>query len=284
LKTACLLCLGTYVAVIGIFIVSAMASSVSVMALPGRLLADLGASFQQSGGGVVALAFILGTAFVAFAVFPKEGTIPKADTSPAPASAANDFAAAWATLPRTDLGIPADGAKVVVVKFNDYQCGGCRVTHEWYKPILEKFQQSHPGAVKYVLKDWPWSGKCNFFLDAGAPAHSGACDAAAAVRMARDRGPAKITEMEDWLFANQVTLTPESVRAAAEKILSVKDYNREYADKLAGIRQDVADGGALKITTTPTLFINGVRVDHELMPASYFEMAIQLELNKAAGK
>jgi protein-disulfide isomerase len=182
-------------------------------------------------------------------------------------------------MPRVDLGIPADGARVIVVKFNDYQCPGCRSTHEWYEPVLQKFEESHPGAVKYVLKDWPWDAECNFN---GGTLHDAACEAAAAVRMARDRGKDKELEMEDWIYANQ-TATPDAVRAAAEKFMPGLNFAREYPQKLIGVRQDIADGGALGIRSTPTLFINGVRIE-DLMPASYFEMAIQLELDKASGK
>ena len=180
-----------------------------------------------------------------------------------------------------NLGIPADGAKVIVVKWNDYQCPGCRETHEWYKPILAKFQKSHPGAVKYVVKDWPWHSRCNF--NTQATMHPGACEGAAAVRMARDRGKAKEEEMEAWLYGNQATLSPASVKAAAQTILGVTDFDKEYNAKLADIRRDVADGGALSIRSTPTLFINGVRIE-QLMPPAYFELAIQLELDKAGGK
>ncbi|HLF96117.1 MAG TPA: thioredoxin domain-containing protein, partial [Methylococcaceae bacterium] len=113
----------------------------------------------------------------------------------------------------------------------------------------------------------------------------GACEAAAAVRMARDRSAAKEMEMQEWLYANQPDLTPETVKAAAERIAGVTDFAREYTQKLPDIKKDIADGTALSIANTPTLFINGVRVvGGQLMPASYFELAIQLELNKAAGK
>ncbi len=146
-------------------------------------------------------------------------------------------------------------------------------------PILAKFQQSNPGAVKYVLKDWPWNTKCNFNTP-GERCMPAACEAAAAVRMARDHGKAKEEEMETWLWGNQPTMSPATVKAAAERILGVKDFEGEYAKKVADIRRDVADGGALRIKSTPTLFINGVRIE-ALMPAQYFELAIQLELNKA---
>ena len=41
LKTYCILCIGTYVAVIGLFLVSGATNSVPMTRLPGRLAADL---------------------------------------------------------------------------------------------------------------------------------------------------------------------------------------------------------------------------------------------------
>ena len=37
------------------------------------------------------------------------------------------------------MPVPADGAKVVIVKFNDYQCPACKLTYETYKQILAKY-------------------------------------------------------------------------------------------------------------------------------------------------
>jgi protein-disulfide isomerase len=189
-----------------------------------------------------------------------------------------NFAAAWAKQPRVDLGIPANGAKVVIVKFNDFMCPSCRQAEVFYKPILEKFAKSNPGAVKYVVKDWPWNRNCNFNTASTISGHEGACNAAAAARMARDRG--KYDEMVEWLYANQGT-TAAAIRSAAERILGVKDFDAEYAKKLPDIRRDIADGGALRITSTPTFFINGVRLPEGTIPAAYFELAISLELKRA---
>ncbi|HEX5070419.1 MAG TPA: vitamin K epoxide reductase family protein [Vicinamibacterales bacterium] len=281
LKHLCVLCLGTYASVIGIFIVSGTASTVPVRELPARMFGDAKKALEDPFPLALLGALLLSVG-LAVTNFPKEGTVPGADlASPA---ATDDFAAAWARMPRLDLGIPADGAKVVVVKFNDFQCPACGQTYFWYKPVLEKFEKTNPGAVKMVLKDWPWNAKCNFTLQPGQ-GHTAACEAAAAVRMARDQGPAKEVEMEEWLYNNQPSMMPDTVKAAAERILGITDFDRQFALKIPDIKKDVADGAALKIGETPTLFINGVRVvGRGLMPASYFELAIQLELDKAAGK
>ena len=100
-----------------------------------------------------------------------------------------------------------------------------------------------------------------------------------AARMAQDRG--KGQEMVDWLFANQNT-TPANVRQAAAKILGVTDFDREYALKLPQIKMDIADGGVLNIDGTPTYFVNGVRLPGPGLDASYFELAIALELKRPA--
>ncbi len=279
LKTACVLCLGTYASVIGIFLVAGSTTKVPLGQLPGRLGRDFGAALKNPSALVAILAILGGTGAVA-ASFPKEGTRP---VPPAPtAEQAGSFEAAWAQQPRIDLGIPADGAKVVIVKFNDYQCPGCRQAHDYYKPVLEKFAQSHPGAVKQIVKDWPWDNQCNFNAPT-ATGHPGSCAAAAAVRIAHDVSAAKATEMEDWIWANQQTLTRASVKASAERILGINDFDRRYDQKLPDIRKDIADGGALTIRSTPTFFINGVRVE-QILPPAFFEQAIQLELNKTAGK
>ncbi len=233
LKTACLLCLGTYVCVVGLFITSGVTSSMSVSQLPPRFFRDLGTSLRRPLAVVFALLLLGGIGYAA-AVFPREGTRPQAPTTAIPADAVAAFTEAWAQQRRVDLGIPAGGAKVVVVKFNDYECPPCGATFAWYKPVFEKFEKTNPGAVKVVFKDWPWNSRCNFNLTPGAPAHPGACDGAAAVRMAQDRGKAKELEMQEWLYANQPTMTPATVKAAAERILGREGLRRRVRAETPG--------------------------------------------------
>jgi uncharacterized membrane protein/protein-disulfide isomerase len=277
LRTGCVLCMSTYVAVIGIFITSGASRRMSLGSLPPRLGPDLSALFSQSGALAAALLY-LGGAVALVAFFPREGITPTATPAAPGASVEKAFADAWFQQPRLNLGIPTDGALVVVVKFNDYQCPGCKQTHDWYAPILARYAEERPGAVKMVVKDWPWNMKCNFNIS--ITLHPGACEAAAAVRMAADRG--KADEMEAWLYGNQLTLTADTVKEAAGRLLGVTDFDREYALKLPDIQRDIADGGALSVTSTPTLFINGVRVPgNGLMPPEYFDLAIKLELERA---
>ena len=68
------------------------------------------------------------------------------------------------------------GAKVVIVKFSDYMCPACRQTHEYYKPVIAKYQGQ---GLKAVLKHYPLEPECNPNVPTGN--HFASCEAAAAV-------------------------------------------------------------------------------------------------------
>jgi protein-disulfide isomerase len=192
------------------------------------------------------------------------------------------------------LGISPGTAKVIVVKFNDWLCPMCKGMALAYQPVLDKYQKSDPGAVKVVLKDWPWNTDCNFKAGRTLPGHEGACSAAVAVRLARDHG--KGDAMIDWIFSNQERLDQLGVSGAGAQAsqmirdqvatqLGIKDFDHEAGPKTVDIRRDVADGSALNVTSTPTFFINGVRIpDGQTLAPEYFDLAIQIELKKAGAK
>src|SRR5579871_2922354 len=294
LRHICLLCAATYVCVIGIFVTTALSTSGRVAALPLRLLEDLRHMTAKPFASMVAVLFLAGAASVV-AFFPKEGTMVKAAQTPA-APLSNDaetaFRTAWAQQPRKDLGIPADGAKVIVVKFNDWLCPSCKFWHQTYKPLLDRYQKEHPGEIKYVVKDYLWNSRCNSFLQQSISGHEGSCEAAVAVRIARDKG--KGDEMIDWLFANQQRLVqmgisspdpkspsnPASMEIKREATtmlgISMDEFDREYPQRVNDIRRDESDGAAVGVNGTPTYFVNGVRAEANggALPIQYFEMAL----------
>ena len=285
LRTGCLLCIGTYVSVLGIFLVSSASATMSMTQLPGRLFRDLRTLISQPATMLVAILFVAGAAS-AIAFFPKEGSVPASAVTTQSADMDKAFADAWFQQNRVNLGIPTDGAKVLIVKFIDWQCPSCKAAHFAYKPILEEFEKSNPGAVKQVIKDYPLNNRCNYGVS--TEMHPAACEEAAAVRMVREKG--KETELVEWMFGMpgelQVRRTPDMVKAEVTKLIGVTDFDREYAARLPAIKQDAADGGALRVSQTPTYFINGIRAqtDQGWLPPHYFGLAIKLELDKAAGK
>ncbi len=277
LKTVCLVCLTTYAAVIGLFLVSGAATPFSMMSLPRRALGDLKALAASPVAIAVAVLF-LGGAATTLAFFPRQVPLAAAG-EPAPAigqEQRTELERFMATAVRIPLVIPTGGAKVLIVKFNDYQCPACSQSYLAYKPILEKYLSANPGQVRLVMKDYPLNPDCNPNL--GAMMHPAACDAAVAVRLARLHG--RGDQMEEWLYTHQEQMTTASVRQAARDIGLVTDFEAKYASTLESVKSDIALGKTLNVRQTPTFFINGVKVDGAWAP-QFFDQAIAYELEHA---
>ena len=170
----------------------------------------------------------------------------------------------------------AEGAKVLIVKFADFQCPACGQAFLAYKPIIAKYAASHPGQVKVVHKDFPLNPNCNAAVN--TMLHPWACDAAVAVRLARTH--TRGDQLEDYLYTNQKDMTPESLRKATVDVGQVTDFDAKYAATLEQVKSDIALGQQLKVNQTPTFFINGVKIDGAWAP-QFFEQAIAYELAHA---
>jgi protein-disulfide isomerase len=153
--------------------------------------------------------------------------------------------------------IPVDvSAPVIIVKFNDYQCPPCKQTYDLYKPLHEKWDREAPGQVKWVTKNFPLEPECNATVQ--RQVHQFACEAAAGVMMARQHN--KGEALEDWIFANQPTLTLEGLKQAIRDIGAVTDFDTQYPRVLNDIKTDTQLGGLLGVNSTPTFFFNGVKI------------------------
>ena len=293
LGTGCLLCIGTYVSVLGIFITAGITSSMSVARIPSRLSTDVRAITARPPLLLVALIYLVGSATV-MAFFPKEtlvssgsATSSAAAQAPVAKSLEAMFTDAWWKMPRVDVGVPRDGAKVLVVKFIDWQCPSCRAAHYAYKPIFEKFAKSHPGQVKQVIRDFPLTPKCNYAVQ--QVIHQAACEAAVGARMMRDKG--REDEFVDWIFTvpDQQRVTASEFRAKVTSLLGLSEaeFDKQYTTRIEAVKRDIADGVALKVGSTPTYYVNGViaqgpnaRGQLTWLPAELFELALRLELEK----
>jgi uncharacterized membrane protein/protein-disulfide isomerase len=284
LKTYCVLCFITYAAVIGLFVVTGAATSFPMTTLPRRAMRDMRVFITSPLAIIMAALFFAGAA-TTLAFFPREaaggasqGTQATTTTAPPPSAAqTSEFERVMATAPRVPIAIPTDGAKVLIVDFSDFQCPFCRQAFYAYKPILQKYEAQQPGAVKFVLKDYPLDSECNVNVAGGGP-HPSACEAAVAVRLAQRQN--RLEAMEEWLFANQPSLTPPVVRQAARDVGQINDFDAKYAFTLDLVKGDIALGHQLGVRSTPTLFINGVKFEGVLAP-QYFDQAIAYELKHA---
>src|SRR4029077_18771936 len=99
----------------------------------------------------LAVLFFAGAA-TTLAFFPREGVSASSDPAAAAATAPvptqdqrSEFERWYASQPRVPLIVPAEGAKVLVVKFNDFQCPACGQSYLQYKPIFAKYEAEEPG-------------------------------------------------------------------------------------------------------------------------------------------
>jgi protein-disulfide isomerase len=136
----------------------------------------------------------------------------------------------------------AASGKVTLVEFADYECPHCKRLQPVLRQILDEFK----GDVKLYFKHYP------------LPQHTNARLAAEAAVAAQKQG--KFWQYEDKLWANQDSLSPaEMEKYAKESGLDLAKFRQDLDDKATKerVQKDRADGSALGLTSTPTLYING---------------------------
>ena len=282
LHVVCVLCLTTYAAVIGLFLVTGAATSIPMMSLPRRAASDVKKLVTRPIALVLALVWIGGAA-TALAFFPRDNSGSVAAAQVAEPAAGGGGGQGQSELerflqqsPRVPLVIPAEGAKVLIVEFHDLQCPACRQAYLQYKPIYAKYQAADPNAIRLVKKDFPLNTDCNNTIP--QTLHPSACDAAVAVRLAREHN--RGDQMEEWLFTHQDQMTPQTVRQAAHDVGGVTDFDAKYAVAMDGVKADIAMAKQLHVNQTPTFFLNGIKIDGMMRPDA-FDQAIAYELAHA---
>jgi protein-disulfide isomerase len=146
---------------------------------------------------------------------------------------------------------PAD-ARVTVVEYSDFQCPYC----QQLQPSLRALASSYP-QVRFVFKDFPLVKN-----------HPWAMTAAIAARCAYQQKSGAFWKFHDAIFDNQNAITPENVRQkmlefAAAAGLNTSAVRTCMASPQAAwaVEANVQEGHALKVSSTPTMFVNGRRMN-----------------------
>ena len=272
LKEICPLCVTTYLAVIGLFLASGATNRDSGSVVARRAIGDLGAMATTPIALAIALVFTGGAAS-AIAFFPRPSMErPVIAAQPLTEDQKSDLERWWNVQPRVPLPISNDGAKVLLVKFSDYQCPACRATYFAYEGLLAKYKD-RPKDFKYVMQHFPLSSQCNPAVK--VVMHPASCAAAAAVVMAGPNGTAD--KLNDWLFLHQEQLSPSRVRDAAKDVGGISDFDAGYTNALNEVRKEGELGGTLHIDQTPTYFLNGRKIAPAIT-AEAMDYLIELEL------
>lgn len=275
LKEVCPLCVLTYLAVVGTATVSGVTHRTRLAELPRRLTGDVGELLTSRTSLSVAAVFIV-LAISTTILFPRPEVRPAVQPlPPLPANQRTELERWFDLQPKVELPYSAEGARVLIVKFNDYQCPPCRGTYFAYESVLEKYKE-RPNEVRFLLKHFPLNPKCNPAVTNSV--HPAACEAAAAAEMARSTGA--FDKLSDWFYLHQDELTPATVRRAAAQIAGIADFDARYAKALEQVRADATTGAKLGVTSTPTFFINGRKVPSLTPPA--LDALIEYELRRGS--
>jgi len=167
---------------------------------------------------------------------------------------------------RTD-DAPAKGpetAPVTIAEFSEFQCPFCLKAD----PTLKRITEVYKDHVRVVWKHYPLS------------IHENAMDAALAAEAARNQN--RFWEYHDKLFANQERLEVAQLQQYAKDIgLDMDRFERDRLspDTKKRVEADVAEADALRVSGTPSFFING-RFVRGAQPFEVLAKIIDEELTK----
>ena len=152
--------------------------------------------------------------------------------------------------------IQATNEKAVLVEFGDFQCPACGTYHTLVKQLTVDFKDN----LTFVFRNFPLSQHAN------AKPSSYAAEAAGL--------QGKYWEMHDYLFENQgkwSTMSdpkPFFTDYAKTLKLDIKKFESDMAGSAvkAKVDKDYQDGVAINIDSTPTFYLNGVKIS---VPSNY---------------
>lgn len=202
-------------------------------------------------GGVIALTFFL--LFTAWKISTKPKTSQKNEIK----ISQND----WVQGAKSD--------SVVLVEYSDFQCPACRV----YFPIINQLNEKYKKSLKFVYRHFPLSQHSNSHAAAQAAEAAGAQD--------------KFFELHDLLFEKQDEWAEKSnayeiFEGYAKSLkLDLKKFKKDFASSeiVDKVKKDEESGMTFGVNSTPTFFLNGVKLDSP-QNLSEFEKLITDELNK----
>jgi protein-disulfide isomerase len=165
---------------------------------------------------------------------------------------------------------PARGpanAPVTIVEFTDFQCPACAAM----QPVLDEVLKTYGDKVRFVVRDFPLI------------MHANAKKAAEAANAANAQG--KFFEYTALLFKRQKALDVPSLKKYASEIGLDRarfDAALDSGSFAAEVRHDISDGEMYGIESTPTIFINGVKL--EVLSTEALRAAIDRALGSAPPK
>ena len=160
------------------------------------------------------------------------------------------------------LGAPAGKAVMTITEFADFRCIHCKHA----APVLKAFVSAHPDA-RLEYYSWPLDGECNTSI---SQTNGASCLLARAVHCAaKVGGPHGGWRAHQFVFENQEAWsTKGAIEGRMTEIAKAAGITSEQLvactqtpEAKEAVEKQAAAGTALSIQGTPTIYVNGKKLD-----------------------
>lgn len=154
-----------------------------------------------------------------------------------------------------------------LIEFSDFLCPVCQRASKMNPIILA----SHRRDARFIFKHFPLDTACNNRVS--RMVHPGACQVAAASECAHLQGMF-------WPFHDRIFEEGHDYKIANLEVDAVKlGLNREQfkvcmssGEGMEAVKRDIAEAAKIRVTSTPTFLINGVRITGVIKPAMFEDL------------
>jgi protein-disulfide isomerase len=149
-------------------------------------------------------------------------------------------------------------AKVVIVEYGDFQCPGCGNLHPAVKTASEKYKDD----ALFIFRNFPLTQ-----IHPNAKAAAAAAEAAGLSGKYWEMHNLLYERQSDWSSASTDTRTSIFAQYAKELGINQETFTKTLTEKNDAINKkinfDRALGVQAKVEATPTLFVNGRKVEQK---------------------
>lgn len=179
---------------------------------------------------------------------------------------------------KIDSSLPSIGninAPITIVEFSDFQCPYCRLGAINVNSLMNRFQNQ----IRLIFRNFPLNQNCNSMVQ--SVVHPAACEAARVAVCGFKQG--KFQAVYETLFDHQSFLVAGGTFNLVNKIPGLNESQLRSCEASPEanilIHQDVEEARNLGIQSTPTFFVNGLKVEGAL-PLSVWEILIDKILDQ----
>ncbi len=158
-------------------------------------------------------------------------------------------------------------APIQISMFSDFQCPFCKVVADDFHKIMRRYK----GKMNVSYQFYPLDNTCNENVKSSF--HPFACKAAQTSAC----NPEHFIAIHDKIFANQKNLTKDFF-TDIEKEYSLQNCDNDQIKET--IRKTIANGSQYNIKSTPTMIVNGKKIEGRI-PGTSLQAIFDAILNKS---